>query len=69
MGQKAEVAAFPEHVGCSPNNGHSSRRAARLLCAKPEVTGAPVQLRGIAHGPKEPLQSGQAAKVNPKIFS
>ncbi|MGA7164514.1 MAG: hypothetical protein WBX37_11300, partial [Pseudolabrys sp.] len=29
----AEVATFPEHVGCSPNNGHSARRAVRLLCA------------------------------------
>jgi hypothetical protein len=32
-GSKAEVAAFPELVRCSPNNGRSSRRAARLLCA------------------------------------
>ena len=32
-GSKAEVATFPEHVRCSPNNRHSSRRAARLLCA------------------------------------
>ena len=32
-GSKAEVAAFPEHVGRSSNNGHSPRRAARLLCA------------------------------------
>src|SRR6266704_7153904 len=32
-GSKTEVAAFPEHVRCSLNNRHSSRRAARLLCA------------------------------------
>jgi hypothetical protein len=32
-----------------------------------EVTGAPVHGSGMA--PKQPLQSGQAAKVNPKIFS
>src|SRR5712675_916313 len=33
VGPKTEVAAFPEHVRCSPNNRHSSRRTARLLCA------------------------------------
>jgi hypothetical protein len=37
-GSKAEVAAFPEHVRCSPNNRHSSRRAARLLCANNGLT-------------------------------
>src|SRR6266850_1727987 len=66
VGSKAEVAAFPEHVRCSPNNRHSSRRAARLLCAIsdhgyhsklqlysiPSTTGAIDRTRGAPQGVK-----------------
>jgi hypothetical protein len=44
-GSKAEVAAFPNQVRCSLNNGHIPRRAARL-CQQRTFTNAPAQARG-----------------------
>ena len=52
MGQKREWRHFQEISAVAPTTDIRGGERHVSFVPKPEVTGAPVQLRGIAHGPK-----------------